>query len=251
MKRLSIVLFALTLILVMTGCQSGLSGQNATATKETETQASSAETTAPEATATIGTTESTTATTAKETPATEATEATTAKATPATEATTASLLPAIPDEFQFMSGVGGWSTTLHIKPDGTFEGYFYDSDMGDTGDNYPNGTRYECVFSGKFTDIQKVSDYEYTMRLESITCEGEIDSERIEDGVRIITSNPYGMDNADIFELYLPGRVTADLPEAFIQWVASPNVWSMDDIPDELPLYGLYNIGGEEGFFAE
>lgn len=47
-------------------------------------------------------------------------------------------------EFWFGSGVGGSSTILNIKPDGKFNGYFSDSDMGDRDKKYPNGTRYEC-----------------------------------------------------------------------------------------------------------
>ena len=42
-------------------------------------------------------------------------------------------------EFWFGSGVGAWCTTLQIQPDGSFEGQYHDSDMGDTGDGYPNG----------------------------------------------------------------------------------------------------------------
>ncbi|MCL2125202.1 MAG: hypothetical protein FWH33_04345 [Oscillospiraceae bacterium] len=149
-------------------------------------------------------------------------------------------------QFWFGSGVGGWGTTVEIYADGTFYGFFHDSDMGDDGPGYPYGTRYECGFSGKFTDIYAISDYEYSMRIEYLNIEDAI--ERIEDGVRIIPSGPYGFDDAYEFRLYLPGRNTYDLPEQFIWWVASPMAWS--DVPDVLPFYGLYNIGGEAGFFG-
>lgn len=159
-------------------------------------------------------------------------------------------LPDFPSEFLFMSGAGGWFTSLKIEPDGSFTGYYMDADMGDNGEDYPNGTMYESVFSGKFTDFRMVSDYEYTMQLESIVIEGEINSERIEDGVRIFTSYAYGMDNPGEFIVYLPGRPTADLSEDFMSWVSMPNVWSEDNVPETLPFYGLYNVGGGEGFFA-
>lgn len=58
-------------------------------------------------------------------------------------------------EFWFGSGAGAWCTTLKIKPDGTFNGHFQDSDMGDEGPDYPMGTRYECYFSGKFSPLKK------------------------------------------------------------------------------------------------
>lgn len=43
---------------------------------------------------------------------------------------------------------GAWSTELVVSPDGSFTGYYHDTDMGDSGADYLNGTRYECDFSG-------------------------------------------------------------------------------------------------------
>jgi hypothetical protein len=240
MKRFLLILIALSLLIGLVGCVDGFTIQRDEEAEnrsekteyrddddEDETEPSVTEPTVPETTVTEPVVET-------EPPATEP----------------AALLPELPVEFLFMSGVGGWATSLSIGPDGTFEGYYMDSDMGDTGEDYPNGTMYECAFSGKFTDIQKVSEFEYSMRLEYLDQEGEIGSERIEDGVRIITSDPYGMANPDEFLLYLPGRPTADLPEEFIDWVSMPNVWAADAVPETLPFFGLYNVGGAEGFFG-
>ena len=60
-------------------------------------------------------------------------------------------------EFFFSSGAGGWCTVLYIDEDGSFEGNFRDSDMGSTGEGYPNGTLYYCDFKGRFTEPQKRS----------------------------------------------------------------------------------------------
>ena len=90
--------------------------------------------------------------------------------------------------------------------------------MGDTGPGYPNGVMYECRFSGKFTSVEKISDYEYSMRIEYLNAEGLEGEEKIVDGVKIITSAPYGFDDADEFLLYLPGRKTSDLPEQYTTW---------------------------------
>jgi len=145
-------------------------------------------------------------------------------------------------EFWFGSGVGAWCTVVSIEPDGTFNGYFHDSDMGDNGDDYPDGIRYECYFSGKFSPLRKIGDFEYSMICESLTSEGTLGEERIVDGVKLITSTPYGFDNANEFLLYLPGKKADELPEAYLSWsqgMASSGV---------LTCYGLYNIGGEQGF---
>lgn len=231
MKRLLVIILSLSLLLGLAGCREGLRIRDDNNDDRSE-DADDIDEDDPEDTSESSATEST----AQETIA---------------ETEPASLLPELPAEFLFMSGAGGWSTSLQLEADGTFDGYYSDSDMGDTGDDYPNGTKYECAFSGKFTDIVKVSEFEYSMRLEYLNCEGELDSERIEDGVRIFTTNPYGLDDADEFLLYLPGRTTADLPKEFIDWVSFPNVWSEGNIPGSLPFYGLYNVGGLEGFFGE
>jgi hypothetical protein len=157
-------------------------------------------------------------------------------------------IPGTPLWLSFASGVGAWSTDITMESDGTFSGYYHDTNMGESGADYPNGTMYESVFNGKFADIQKVSDHEYSMKLDYLNVEGTVGAERVEDGIRIVTSEPNGFDSADEFSLYLPGRQTADLPEGFISWASMPMAWT--DIPDALPLYGLYNIGGEAAFLG-
>ena len=46
--------------------------------------------------------------------------------------------------FQRSRGMG--LRFLDIRPDGSFEGEYFDSDMGSTGEGYPNGTVYLCDF---------------------------------------------------------------------------------------------------------
>ena len=74
-------------------------------------------------------------------------------------------------QFEFCSGAGGWSTDFTIEKDGSFSGVYHDSDMGDTGDGYPNGTMYYCNFSGHFTNLTKVDDDTYEMSLIRIRSE--------------------------------------------------------------------------------
>ena len=160
-----------------------------------------------------------------------------------------SVLSGLPT-FIFASGAGAWDTTLTIYEDGTFEGYFHDSDMGDDGADYPYGTVYTCQFHGSFTDIRQVNEYTYSMRLETIELSEVPGKEWIEGGVRYISSEPYGLDNAEEVLLYLPGAPTAELPEEFINWIAMPNAWSQNDIPVYLEGYGLYNVNAEQGFYG-
>ncbi len=153
----------------------------------------------------------------------------------------------IPSEFTFTSGAGGWMTVLTINPDGSFIGEYHDSDMGDQGDGYPNGTVYICNFEGKFTEPKKVEEFIYSMNLESFEVAEPAGRVYYEDGIRYILSEPVGMKDAGEFYLYLPGATMSALPEDFLSWC------DVDaDIRNTLPTgyYGIYNAGGKTGFNA-
>lgn len=153
----------------------------------------------------------------------------------------------LPSEFVFSSGAGGWATEITLNADGTFSGQYHDSEMGDTGNQYPDGTVYISKFNGKFTTPKQINEYTYSTQLDYLNSEGTIGDEYYENNQRYIISEPYGFDDADEFMIYLPGIAMSDLPEGFIGWLyAVINVQTTEI----LPCYGIYNVGGEEGFVA-
>ena len=155
------------------------------------------------------------------------------------------LFETLPSEFTFSSGAGAWETVLNIESDGTFNGQYHDSDIGVSGDGYPNGTVYICDFSGKFTMPKKINEYTYSMNIEALNVEGTSGTVYYENNTKYIVADPYGFDNADEFFIYLPGATISELPEGFLSWV-----YFDDNIQDTLPsgFYGIYNVSGEEGF---
>ena len=148
-------------------------------------------------------------------------------------------------EFYFASGAGGWRTFLNIEADGKFYGEYSDSDMGDIGEGYPNGTLYNCLFEGEFTKPVKVNDYTYSMKVKEINCDKEKDTAEIIDGTMIYYSIPYGLEGAEEVLLYLPGAPTSELPEEYMNWVRNDMA---DPKALELPFYGLYNVTEKNGF---
>ena len=124
-------------------------------------------------------------------------------------------------DFTFSSGAGAWATQLNIRPDGSFSGEYWDMDMGSTGDGYPNGTQYGNTFTGTFTDLKKVNDYTYSMKLDKINYTYEIGKEEILDQILYSYTEAYGLDGADEVDIYLPGAPVAELPEEFLQWACS------------------------------
>lgn len=158
-----------------------------------------------------------------------------------------------PLEMWFSSGVGAWYTKLIIHSNGSFSGEFRDSNMGEIGDEYPNGTAYECIFSGYFSKPQQVNDYTYSLTLETIKIQGNIGESRIENGTLYKTTTPYGLMNSDDtdyakeFLLYTPQTPTAEMREDFLSWW--PERFGAE--PDgKLLIYGLQNLETSDGFFT-
>ncbi len=152
------------------------------------------------------------------------------------------LFAQLPSDFMFTSGAGAWSTDLTIYDDGTFVGSYHDADMGDDGEGYPNGTYYLCNFSGKFSTPVQIDEYSYSMKLEYLNMEETPGTETYEEGMRIIYSDPYGLENADTFIVYLPGTPVSYLPEEFVSWIYG--LWE----EDTMPFYGIYNVAQQQGF---
>lgn len=155
--------------------------------------------------------------------------------------------------FVFSSGVGGWSTEMTIGADGSFEGTFQDSDMGVTGDDYPDGTVSLCNFRGRLS-IAAQDEHTVTLHIDSLETEGERGSAYIEDGIRYVTAFPYGLmkdaegtQAAEELLLYLPDTPVKDLPEAYMTWFRGV---LPDPAGETLSCYGLYNTAAEEGFAA-
>ena len=122
--------------------------------------------------------------------------------------------------FVFSSGAGGWDTTMTVKPDGTFTGLYHDSEMGSTGPGYPNGTIYECDFSGKFSDyVRSAGPLMHSLSIESIKYGKEPDTEEIRDNILYKYTTPYGIEGLEKVTDYAPlvfleaGAVTSVLDE--------------------------------------
>ena len=160
---------------------------------------------------------------------------------------------ALPDLY-FASGVGGWSTGLSFSDATDFYGpgaaelSFHDSDMGDTGEGYPNGTVYVCTCTVHFSGLQKLDDYRYLARVSEMNLDGpEVGEAWFEDGVRYIQSVPYGLEEADKVLICLPGTPTAELPRELLQWLGMPRAWGRD-FPLTLPCYALYSFNDQTAF---
>ena len=145
-------------------------------------------------------------------------------------------------EWTFCSGVGAWSTDLHIQPDGSFTGDYHDSDMGDAADEYPNGTVYFCSFSGQMSLVEQVDAQTWKLRVDKL--ETEAAEETIAGGVRYIPAPSYGLNEGDELVLYAPGTPAGVFSEDMLFWTQI--MWQENR--DVLENWFLMNEKGDSGF---
>ncbi len=157
---------------------------------------------------------------------------------------------AFPLLMEFSSGAGGWGTEMTLERDGAFSGRYHDSEMGETGEEYPNGSVYIATFNGRFTDIRRLPDGTYTMKLGEVTTMDAPGDEWIQDGVRFIASDAYGLDTWETgdFVLYPPETEVSALDEEFYSWW--PGRFNLDSVPFTLGCWGLRNMDSGFGFFS-
>lgn len=147
--------------------------------------------------------------------------------------------------FEFMSGAGGWSEEFTIEKDGSFSGNFHDSDMGDTGEGYPDGTMYGSSYTGHFAELTKINDYTYEMELVDIFYKDPVGTDEICDGMHFIYTESYCLGGNDTFKVYLPGTPLSELSEEEYLWISYENEseteLTMIVIVDEENEYGIYS----------
>ena len=149
--------------------------------------------------------------------------------------------------FTFSSGAGAWSTELTVGEDGAFTGLYHDSEMGETGEDFPDGTVYGCLFHGRFSNPVPVDEYALTLEVSAEADEGQV-PESVEDGVRYVTAVPYGMENASKVTLFLPGTPVSRLPEDFLFWT---HIQESDPDAETIPFYAVWNEADGSGFISE
>ena len=145
-------------------------------------------------------------------------------------------------QWSFSSGAGGWSTELQTTADGSFSGQYHDSEMGEAADDYPNGTVYCCSFKGQMSFVEYVDGHTWKIRVDHLTIDDA--SEAIDDGIRFVPTEPYGISAGDEMLLFLPGTPVDVLTEDMRTWAHLLG----EDAPDTLEDWFLYSEKNSSGF---
>ncbi len=153
-------------------------------------------------------------------------------------------------QWEFSSGAGGWSTELTVNPDGSFSGRFHDSEMGEIGDDYPNGTVYVCAFTGRMSGLEAVDGQTWRVKVDSVTPDEASGREAIDDGIRYVTSDPYGVAADDEILIYLPGTPLEGFTEEMRMWAHLPGEQDPAATLEDWFLYSPKNDTGFVGYPA-
>ena len=144
----------------------------------------------------------------------------------------------------FLSGAGAWSTEFTLSGDGSFFGFYHDSEMGEVGEDYPQGTQYVSRFNGTFGNIEKINEYTYSMELITLNTDEEVGKEWVEDGVKYIASDAHGFVGKE-FKLYTKNAPIDAIPEEVAFWISVRG----NDIDGTLGYYVLENVSEGFGMF--
>lgn len=147
-------------------------------------------------------------------------------------------------EWSFSSGAGAWSTDLRLSADGSFAGEYHDSEMSEAADEYPNGTVYCCAFTGRMSLVKMADDGAWAVRVDSLTLEKATGEESVDEGIRFVTTEPYGIREGDELRLFRPGTPVDALTEDMRIWAHVLG----EDAPETLETWFMYGEQSESGF---
>ena len=81
--------------------------------------------------------------------------------------------------FIFSSGAGAWRTELQIWEDGSLSGRFEDANMREIGEENPQGTIYESVFTGRLGSPVRLDENSYQVDILEMEYENPLETEEI------------------------------------------------------------------------
>ena len=153
-------------------------------------------------------------------------------------------LSALPMEFEFLSGVGAWSTTLTLNPDLTFTGRHSDTDIGHV---------YLCDFSGSFKNLTKIGSgplSTYSLTLDHCTTERPEGEEWTKNGTLYTAVGPYGIEGGKTFTVYAPEMPPEAVSEEVLSWYPDRELL-LDGSVSTLRRWCLANDQTGDAFFSD
>lgn len=140
-------------------------------------------------------------------------------------------------EYWLRSGTGGWETRIYLYSDGYFVGVYEDSDADSIE---------RCEFSGHFQYPMDLNEYTYLTHIEGLVYEepGKVSEE---DGLKVTTAIPYGLEDAPTTYITVPETSVSELGNIGYDWLSAEREEFRDKDYEEakedvLPCFVIRNI---------
>ncbi len=127
--------------------------------------------------------------------------------------------------FIYSHGSGHGVSTLTMGANGSFSGQYKDFRAGETGEEFPKGTVYLCNYTGRFTEASKENNYTYALSVAELSTSALPGVVVYQDGYRYISTEAFGFENAGVFDLFLAGSYTSEMPECLLNALIIANDW--------------------------
>ena len=103
---------------------------------------------------------------------------------------------------------------------------------------------------GSMDAPRKIGDLEFSTRVTALDYE-KSNAVAYENDQKIVSAEPYGLDDVDEIRIYLPGCSVSKLPQAAVDWLrgGAEEFWDGQG-PKTLPFFVLYNVRGQQAFFS-
>ena len=156
---------------------------------------------------------------------------------------------------------GGWSTDLRIQPDGSFSGTYTNVETGENKKEYPDGTIYLCEFTGRLSLVEQADENTWKIRVDELKTKDMEAEEYINNGIRYVFPEPYGISEGDVMTLLRPGIPAAEIPEEVRALASLAYVSETDDTVEVIDensmtlngwfLYSARNASGFAGYLPD
>lgn len=150
----------------------------------------------------------------------------------------------------YSPGSGSGVTTLTMGENGAFSGQYVDTRTSETGEEYSKGTVYLCNFTGRFKNVTKENNYTYALEVDSLSTSALPGRVVYKDGFRYISTGAYGFEQAGIFDLFLSGSYTSDMPECLLNALIIANDWGKN-VPIRTADIILHNRSAHKAFIED
>lgn len=147
-------------------------------------------------------------------------------------------------QFVCESGVGAWESDLFVSRDGSFTGSYHDSNPGDTGDGYPNGSIVISSCIGKLTVQSQTGENSWRLTVSEFSLDHPAGYTAIQDGVNYEYEAFPGIGGKGAgFILYGPDTTPDELSAAtggdVEELYANAGYEDTSDLPEKIGFYVL------------